>query len=68
MRGYFITDEQMKAAADYVEELYSLSDDELQPLGDREIYFRQWQGARRLLRRLGYKLSDMEIIRKEITA
>lgn len=68
MRAYIITDEQMKAAIDYLVELYSLSDDPLQPLGDRETYFKQWQGARRLFRRLGYKTSELEMLEKEVTA
>lgn len=68
MKGYFITEEQMKAAADYLEELYSLSEDKLQPLGEREIYFRQWQGARRLMRRFGYRLTDIEEMMKGETA
>lgn len=68
MKGYFITDEQMKAALDYLETLYALSDDKLQPLGEREIYFRQWQGARRLMRRFGYRLTDIEEMMKGETA
>lgn len=69
-RGILITEDQLEAANDYMKELFFGS--ELDGLTDEEraTYFNMWKGARRILRRLGIKCSELEemFTREEVKA
>lgn len=50
-----LTPEEMAAALEYITDLEAYTEDTTIPEEDRLIYLRQWQGARRVLRKMGLK-------------
>jgi len=53
--GVILSDEQMKIAREYIEDLEAYTEDPTISEDDRLVYLRQWQGARRVLRKMGLK-------------
>ena len=59
-RGILITEDQLEAVNDYIKELYFGSELESLTKEERRTYFDMWKGARRTLRRLGIRCSELE--------
>ena len=59
-RGILITEEQLEAVNDYMKELFFGSELDGLTEEERAAYFNMWKGARRTLRRLGIKCSELE--------
>ena len=67
-KGYFITDEQMKAAIYYLLELDRGIDDKTLTKEQNTRNYERWIGARRILRRLSITGSDIAEIETSILA
>lgn len=59
-KGYVFTEEQMKKGFEFIADLDRITEQpEYYTDEDRKKAFYQWQGARRLLRRMGFTWSDI---------
>lgn len=67
-RGVLITEDQLKAAWEYMEEMYAAMDDPTLTEDARNAACFIWRGARRVLRRLGIRSSELDemFLEKEV--
>lgn len=63
---YIITEDHIIEALEYIAEAYDRSE-RAETEEDRKTYFELWRGARHILRRLGFKISDLKKIAEEVT-